>query len=231
MDVPATILAVDDDRRILRLLEITLQAGGYRTTTCMTCADATLQAATMRPDLMVLDLGLPDGEGITVLQTLREWSALPVIILSARNNEEDIVRCLDAGANDYLVKPFRTSELLARVRSALRHAARSETGSTFTFGDVRVDLAARRVEKAGEIVHLTALEYGVLACLVKDAGKILTHGQILQAVWGPSFIEETQYLRVHIAQIRKKLEDDPSAPRLIITETGIGYRLTDVQEE
>ena len=222
-----TVLAVDDEQPILRLLEITLQAQGFKVIGTKTGADGLVQAATARPDLVILDLGLPDAEGIDILRRIREWSTMPVIILSARSSEEDIVRCLSAGADDYLVKPFRTAELVARVQAALRHAGATTTSSALTFGPVRIDFAGRRVERKGEDVHLTAIEYAVFSLLAQNAGRIVTHTQILQKVWGPTFSEETQYLRVYIGQLRKKLEEDPANPRLIVTETGIGYRLKD----
>jgi two-component system KDP operon response regulator KdpE len=224
------VLAVDDEQPILRLLEITLQSQGYKVLGTRTGNEGLVQAATARPDLVILDLGLPDMEGIEVLRRIREWSTMPVIILSARSSEEEIVRCLDAGADDYLVKPFRTAELVARVRTALRHASSPTPASRLSFGQVHLDLAGRRVEKNGEEIHLTAIEYGILALLAQNAGRILTHGQILQKIWGPTFVEETQYLRVYIAQLRRKLEDDPANPRLIVTETGIGYRLREATD-
>jgi two-component system KDP operon response regulator KdpE len=230
MERKMTILTVDDEQPILRLLEITLQSQGFKVIATRTGNDALVQAATGRPDLVILDLGLPDMEGINVLHRIREWSTVPVIILSARSGEEEIVRCLDAGADDYLVKPFRTAELVARVRAALRHASGPTAASRLSFGRVSIELAGRRVEKGGEEVHLTAIEYGIFALLAQNAGRILTHGQILQKIWGPTFIEETQYLRVYVAQLRRKLEEDPANPRLIITETGIGYRLRETAD-
>jgi two-component system KDP operon response regulator KdpE len=222
-----TVLAVDDEQPILRLLEITLQAQGFKVISTKTGADGLVQAATARPDLVILDLGLPDAEGIDILRRIREWSTMPVIILSARSSEEDIVRCLSAGADDYLVKPFRTAELVARVHAALRHAGGPTGSSILSFGSVRFDLAGRRVERNGEDVHLTAIEYAIFSLLAQNAGRILTHNQILEKVWGPTFAGETQYLRVYVGQLRKKLEEDPANPRLIVTETGIGYRLKD----
>jgi two-component system KDP operon response regulator KdpE len=227
MSTPIRILVVDDEQPIVRLLQITLESHGYGVITAATGNDCIVQAATARPELVILDLGLPDMEGIDVLRRLREWATTPVVILSARSSEEEIVRCLDAGADDYLVKPFRTGELVARVRAALRHVSGSPVSSVLSFGAVCIDLGARRVTKEGEDVHLTAIEYSIFALMAKNAGRILTHGQILQQVWGPTFVEETQYLRVYVAQLRKKLENDPSNPRLLVTETGIGYRLNE----
>jgi len=227
MPAQQTILAVDDEKPILRLLEIALQAQGFRVVTARTGEDAMVQCATTRPDLMILDLGLPDMEGIDLLKRIREWSAIPVVVLTARSGEEEIVRCLDAGADDYLVKPFRTSELLARVRTALRHAPGTPASNVMVFDGVKIDFGTRRVTLEGENVHLTAIEYSLLAFLARHAGRVLTHGQILQQIWGPTFVEETQYLRVYIGQLRKKIERDPSSPKLILTETGIGYRMKD----
>ena len=220
-----TVLTVDDEQPIRRLLEITLQAKGFKVVSTGTGKDAIVQAATSRPDLIILDLGLPDTDGIDVLRQIRAWSSIPIIILSARSGEEEIVRCLDAGADDYLVKPFRTAELIARVRAALRHGSAAAESSTLSFGTVTIDLAARRVHRGANDIHLTAIEYAIFSLLAQNAGRILTHGQILQKVWGPTFVEESQYLRVYIAQLRKKLEEDPLNPSLIVTETGIGYRL------
>jgi two-component system, OmpR family, KDP operon response regulator KdpE len=225
METTATVLAVDDDKPILRLLEITLHSEGFRVVTAESGEEAVVQAATSRPDLVILDLGLPDMDGAEVLRRIREWSSVAVLILSARSAESEIVGALDGGADDYLVKPFRTAELLARVRAALRRRAAPAATSVLTFGPVRIDFAARRVEKNGEDVHLTAIEYALFSLLAQNAGKILTHRQILQEVWGPTFDEETQYLRVYVGQLRKKLEPDPASPTLILTETGIGYRL------
>jgi two-component system KDP operon response regulator KdpE len=227
MTTTPTILVVDDDQPILRLLEITLRAQGFTVVTTSTAADAIVQAATARPDLVILDLGLPDAEGIDVLRRIREWSTVPVIILSARSAEAEIVRCLDAGADDYLVKPFRTAELAARVRAAMRHSLSPIQSNIMSFGPVSIDFSGHKVDRNGEDVHLTAIEYAIFSMLAQNAGKILTHGQILQKVWGPTFVEETQYLRVYVAQLRRKLEEDPTSPRLILTETGIGYRLNE----
>ena len=182
-------------------------------------------AASERPELIILDLGLPDVDGLEVLRKIREWSSVPILILSVRSAESDIIACLDTGADDYLVKPFRTGELLARVRTALRHRQATEEKQAFVFHDLSVDLSSRIVKKAGEIVRLTATEYALLALFVKNAGRVLTHRFILEQVWGPAHAEETQYTRVYVGQLRKKIEDDPSNPKLLLTESGIGYRL------
>ena len=220
-----TILIVDDEAQIRRLLEVSLHSADFATHAAASGEEALQMAASVRPDLVILDLGLPDMDGATVLRRLREWSAVPVIILSVRAGERDIIEGLDAGADDYLTKPFRTGELVARVRTALRHVRITDGETVFTSGAIEVDLAARLVKKHGELVKLTPIEYSLLALLVRNAGKVLTQRYILQQIWGPAFEEESQYLRVHIAHLRKKLEENPASPGLIVTESGIGYRL------
>jgi two-component system KDP operon response regulator KdpE len=181
-------------------------------------------AANHPPALILLDLGLPDENGHSVLQKLRLWYTNPIIILSVQKNEEDIVKALDNGANDYLSKPFRTGELLARIRSALRNAATEDGEMVFAYHGLEIDLAARTVKKDKQLVKLTSTEYNLLALLVKNEGKVLTHQYLLRAIWGPGFINQSQYLRVFIAQLRKKIEDDPNRPEFILTESGVGYR-------
>ncbi|HQT91233.1 MAG TPA: response regulator [Candidatus Kryptobacter bacterium] len=219
------ILVIDDEAQIRRLLELTLDSNGYAVRSIGTGKDGIALAASERPEVIILDLGLPDLDGVEVLKKVREWSAVPVLILSVRDSESDIIACLDAGADDYLTKPFRTGELLARVRNALRHRPSSQESPVFVVRDVQVDLAARTVRKGNEIVKLTATEYALLALFVKNAGRVLTHSYILEQVWGPSFAEESQYTRVYVGQLRKKIEDDPADPKIILTESGIGYRL------
>lgn len=220
------ILIIDDEAQIRRFLQISLEASGYRVHEAVTGADGLVQATMTRPELIILDLGLPDQDGLTVLRRLREWTPVPVIVLSVRNNETDKIAALDAGADDYLTKPFGTGELLARIRVALRHAStHAQDSPVFTSGPLTVDLAARTVKLHNEIVRLTSTEYALLRMFVQHAGKVLLHGHLLREIWGPGFIEETQYLRVYIAQLRRKLEDDPANPRLLLTEPGIGYRL------
>ncbi len=225
MSNPAPVLVIDDEAQMRRLLQITLEAAGYRVHVAGTGREGLQQAAMVRPEVVLLDLGLPDEDGVEVLRKIREWATVPVLILSVRSGEQDIVRALDAGADDYLTKPFRTGELLARVRTALRHQPSTGQGESFVVGNLTVDLSARTVKRSGEIVRLTPTEYSLLSLFVRNAGKVLTHRYILQQVWGPAFEEESQYSRVYVGQLRKKLEDDPSDPKLILTESGIGYRL------
>ncbi len=219
------ILIIDDEIQIRRLLELTLEPHDYSLKFALTGNEGMRMAATERPELIILDLGLPDTDGLSVLKAIREWATIPVIILSVRNAEADIVDCLGAGADDYLVKPFRTGELLARVRTALRHRTSLPDKEVFTMQGLTVDLSARLVKKGNEVLKLTATEYSLLALFVKNAGRVLTHRFILEQVWGPTYAEETQYTRIYVAQLRKKIEDDPSKPKMILTESGIGYRL------
>jgi two-component system KDP operon response regulator KdpE len=202
-----------------------MEANGYRVILANDGAEGLRCAATEHPDIILLDLGLPDKDGADVLRDLRQWSKTPVVILSVRNSEEDVIACLDAGANDYLTKPFRSGELLARVRAAIRLHAIPDGEPVVSFWDVRIDLSARVVTKKGVEIHLTSIEYALLTLLGRNVGRVLTHRTILQEVWGPNQADETQYLRVFVGQLRKKIEDDPSHPRIILTETGIGYRL------
>ncbi len=218
------ILIVDDEKQMRRLLQFSLEDAGYQVVTAESGALGMNAALHERPDCMILDLGLPDMDGMTLLVRLREWTSLPVLIVSARGGEADIVHALDAGANDYLVKPFRNSELLARIRVALRSGSDEVGEPVLTFGAIQVDLAARSVRKQGALVKLTATEYTLLAVLARNEGRVLTHRFLMRTVWGPALEEETQYLRVYINQLRKKLEDDPSRPQLILTESGVGYR-------
>ena len=199
---------------------------GYALFEAETGKQGLVEAAVRKPDVVILDLGLPDMDGVAVVGRLREWSQVPVIVLSARAQETDKVAALDAGADDYVTKPFGVGELLARLRVALRRTTRNEEGSqVFELGPLKVDLAARRVQLAGSEVHLTPIEYRLLTVLVKHAGKVLTHRQLLKEVWGPSHIEHSHYLRIYMAQLRKKLEEDPAQPRFLLTEAGVGYRL------
>lgn len=224
---PAAILVVDDERQIRRLLRVTLEAGGYRVLEAETGTLGLQEIAHQAPDGVILDLGLPDLDGTEVIRRLREWSRVPVLVLSVREGEEDKIAALDAGADDYLTKPFGGRELLARVRAILRRAPAANELSVLTLGDIEIDLAARLVRRNGAEVHLTAKEYAFLKLLVQHRGKVVTHRQILREIWGPAAEERTDYLRVHMAHLRQKLEARPDAPRHLRTEAGIGYRLVD----
>lgn len=220
----ATILVIDDEAQIRKLLSITLQSFEYRVMEASTAKEGITVVSSHPPDLVLLDLGLPDQNGHDVLKHLREWYSNPIIILSVQSDEEDIVKALDAGANDYLVKPFRTGELVARIRSALRKSAADENNPLVTYTDLSIDFANRVVRKDNAVIKLTSTEYTLLALMVKNEGKVLTHQYMLNQVWGPSYKSESQYLRVFIAQLRKKIETDPNRPVYIITESGVGYR-------
>jgi len=224
MTSAGTILIVDDEVQIRRLLEITLSASGYKISEAATAKEALTLAATVHPVVVILDLGLPDMDGLVVIKKLREWYQKPIIILSVRNSEEDIIAALDNGANDYLSKPFRTGELLARLRVAIRQGQDASDSACLTFGSLTVDIANHMVRKNNELIKLTSTEYSLLALLAKNEGRVLTHQYILKEVWGMGYVEQTQYLRVFVAQLRKKIEDDPSKPTLLNTESGIGYR-------
>ncbi|MGC2520969.1 MAG: response regulator [Burkholderiales bacterium] len=222
------VLVIEDEPQIRRFLRTSLDAEGFDVEEAGSGKDGLVMAANCRPEVVILDLGLPDMDGVEVIRRLREWCAVPVIVLSARAQEKDKVAALDAGADDYVVKPFGIGELLARLRVALRREAHvGEPGGTSVFeaGDLKLDLAARRVTRSGFEVHLTPTEYRLLAELVKHAGKVLTQRHLLREVWGPGYVERPHYLRVHMANLRQKLEDDPARPRLLRTETGVGYRL------
>jgi two-component system, OmpR family, KDP operon response regulator KdpE len=224
-----TILIIEDEESIRRFLRVSLAASGYRLVESATGRDGLLQAATAQPDLIILDLGLPDMDGIDLTRQIREWSKVPIIIVSARGKEQDKVVALDAGADDYLTKPFGVGELLARLRVALRHRATTQTGDepVFQNGDLKVDLARREVTLAGKPLHLTPNEYRLLSILVQHAGRVLTHRQLLKDVWGPGSSQETHYLRVYMNQLRQKIEADPAQPKFLLTEPGVGYRLAD----
>ena len=220
----AEILIIDDEPQIRKMLEITLQTNGYLSKSAVSAKEGLIMAANHPPELILLDLGLPDESGHGVLQKLRQWYTNPVIILSVQKNEEDIIKALDNGANDYLSKPFRTGELLARIRSALRDSISEEGDTTLNFNDLQIDLSTRTVKKNNQLVKLTSTEYNLLAILIKNEGKVLTHQYLLRAIWGPGFINQSQYLRVFIAQIRKKIEADANRPEYLLTESGVGYR-------
>ena len=219
------ILVVDDEVQILKLLRVALTRHGYHVLEAATGQEGLNLAAIERPDIIILDLGLPDIDGLDIVARIREWSSVPIIILSARGQEHDKVLALDTGADDYLTKPFGMGELLARIRASLRHIAGAENEPVLFFDDLTVDLAHRRVSVKGEEVKLTPTEYDLLKNLSVHAGKVLTHRQLLRTIWGLSYENDTHYLRVYIGHLRKKIEDNPSRPRHIITEPGVGYRL------
>lgn len=223
MDKGPYILVIDDEPQMRKLLHITLQSHGYSLAEAGTAKEGIIIAANHPPDAILLDLGLPDEDGHTVLQQLREWYTSPILILSVQSSEEDIVKALDNGANDYIVKPFRTGELLARIRSALREKT-AESDPAISCGGLEIDLAARAVKKDGALLKLTATEYNLLALMARNEGKVLTHHYLLREVWGPGYITQSQYLRVFMAQLRKKIETDPNRPEILVTESGVGYR-------
>lgn len=218
------ILIIDDELQIRRLLEITLTANGYKVIQSSNGKDGLVDAAAHNPALIILDLGLPDSDGQNVLKKLREWFFKPVIVLSVRKSEDDIIEALDNGANDYLTKPFRTGELLARIRAAIRTGNKKEDAAVLQFDTLTIDVVSHVVRKNNEIVKLTATEFSLLYLLARNSGRVLTHQFILKEIWGYSYLEQTQYLRVFIAQLRKKIEENPAKPALLITESGIGYR-------
>lgn len=224
MNNSAEILIVDDEAQIRKLLEIALESNGYSTIFAVNAKEGIALAANHQPDLIILDLGLPDEDGQVVLKRIREWYTKPILILTVKNAEEEIVTALDNGANDYLVKPFRTQELLARIRTALRNLNQNENEPIIQFGEILIDFTARIVKLKNDILKLTTTEYNLLSILVKNEGRVLTHQYLLKQVWGNSYSDQTQYLRVFVAQLRKKIEEDPNRPKYIITESGVGYR-------
>jgi two-component system KDP operon response regulator KdpE len=224
-DGGARVLVVDDEPQILRGLRVVLRNAGFLVETAATKSDALDAIATRPPEAVVLDLVLPDGSGVEVCEDVRRWSALPIIVLSAVGDEREKVRALNAGADDYITKPFGAEELTARLRAVMRRAGDGGAEPAVKVGDVTIDLAARRVLRGGEEVHLTPIEFDLLRVLAAHRGKLVTHRRLLQEVWGPQYIDETHYLRVHVAHIRAKIEADPSRPRLLVTDPGVGYRL------
>src|SRR5258707_5120734 len=218
-------LIVDDELQIRRLLKISLEANGYHVVEAKTGQDGLTQFATLRPDVLILDLGLPDMDGLEVLKSLRAWSKTPVIILSVRDGDNEKIAALDAGADDYLTKPFSVGELLARLRVAQRHAQPLPDAAVFQVDALTVDLAHRAVTVQDQPIKLTPAEYALLRLLIQHAGQVLTHRQLLREVWGPEYVDETHYLRVYMAQLRQKLEADPARPKILLTEPGVGYRL------
>jgi two-component system KDP operon response regulator KdpE len=222
------ILLIEDEPQMLRFLRASLSTHGYRIVETTTAEEGLAQAASRNPDVVLLDLGLPDMDGLEVMRRLREWTRTPVIVISARGQDEDKINALDAGADDYLTKPFSVGELLARIRVAIRHVAEIASDKpepSFELDALRVDLAKRQVFVRGSEVHLTPTEYKLLSVLVRHAGRVVTHRQLLRDVWGPPYVEHTQYLRVYMGQLRHKLEPDPAHPRFLANEPGVGYRL------
>jgi two-component system KDP operon response regulator KdpE len=226
----AEILIIDDEAQIRKLLEITLQSNNYIVNQADNAKNGLITAENHPPDMIILDLGLPDEDGQSLLQKIREWYTNPVLILSVKDTEEEIIKALDNGANDYLVKPFRTGELLARIRSALRNSVSEEGVTTINCGEIVIDLEARSIKKNNELIKLTATEYRLLSLFAKNEGKVLTHQYLLREVWGPGYVNQSQYLRVFIAQLRKKIENDANRPEYITTESGIGYRFISKQD-
>ena len=227
----AEILIIDDEEQIRKMLEITLTSNNYIVTEAATGNEGLIRASNHPPDLILLDLGLPDKDGMMILKELRGWHTGPIIILSVQSHEEIIIQALDKGANDYLSKPFRTGELLARIRSALRSSVTEDNDAVINSDDLQIDLLTRAVKKNGKLVKLTNTEYSLLSLFARNDGKVLTHQYLLRAVWGPGFINQSQYLRVFIAQIRKKIENDPNRPEYLRTESGVGYRFVSRQED
>lgn len=226
-ELTSTALLVEDEPQIRRFVRSALEEAGWQVFEAETLRRGLIDAGTRKPDLVILDLGLPDGDGVDFILDVRQWSAVPIIVLSARTHEADKIRALDAGADDYLSKPFGVGELLARVRSALRRLRQpgAHASGVIEFGDVRVDIKARLVTKANQLVRLTPKEYRLLAVLVANAGRVVSNPQLLREAWGPSHAESSHYLRVYMGHLRQKLEDDPAQPRYFLTETGVGYRL------
>ncbi len=221
------VLVVDDEPQIVRGLRVVLRNAGFRVDSAGTKEEALDALAHRPPDAVLLDLVLPDGSGVDVCRQVREWSSVPIVVVSAVGDEREKVRALDAGADDYVTKPFGSDELAARLRAVLRRTADGGNGPAVQIGDLLVDLADRRVKRADEDVHLTPIEFDLLRVLAQNRGRLVTHRQLLQEVWGPSYEDETHYLRVHIAHIRAKIEPDPARPQYVITEPGVGYRLLD----
>ncbi|EOI5728551.1 two-component system response regulator KdpE [Cronobacter malonaticus] len=220
-----SVLIVEDEKEIRRFLRTALESEGLRVYDAETLQRGLIEAATRKPDLVILDLGLPDGDGIDFIRDYRQWSQTPVIVLSARSDEQDKIAALDAGADDFLAKPFGIGELQARLRVALRrHGAASQSDPVVHFSDITVDLAARRITRGAEEIHLTPIEFRLLGVLLNNPGKVLTQRQLLSQVWGPNAVEHSHYLRIYMGHLRQKLESDPARPRHLLTETGIGYR-------
>ncbi len=224
------VLVVEDEPQMRRFIRATLESHGYRLLEAETASEALMMATTHNPELILLDLGLPDGDGIEITRRIREWSRTPIIVISARGREDDKVSALDGGADDYLTKPFGVNELLARMRVALRHsqtATSANVAQVMEFGELKIDLSRREVSRGANPIHLTPIEYKLLVYLAQHAGKVLTHQQILKEVWGPVYANQAHYVRVHMAELRKKVEPNPARPQWLVTEPGVGYRLRD----
>lgn len=226
----ASVLVVEDEPQMRKFIRASLSSHGYRVLEAERASEAVSMITSHNPEIVLLDLGLPDGDGIELTRQLREWSRVPIVVLSARGREDDKVAALDAGADDYLTKPFGVNELLARMRVALRHSQTTigaAAPQVLEFGEVKIDLVRREVFRADEEIHLTPIEYKLLVLFAKNAGKVLTHRQILKEIWGPTYANQTHYVRVHMAELRKKVEANPARPKLLVTEPGVGYRLRD----
>jgi two-component system KDP operon response regulator KdpE len=222
------VLVIDDEAQIRRMLRLSLEAHGFHVKEATTSQEGLQQTSLSRPDLIILDLNLPDKSGLETLKDLRGWTKTPVIVLSVRNSEQDKIELLDSGADDYLTKPFSMGELLARIRAALRHTAPGTSSGIFTCGDLSIDFSRRKVTRNNEEIKLTPTEYTLLKLLASNAGKVMTHNQITDELWGLGSQPDTSYLRVYVLQLRKKIEKDPSSPKILITEPGVGYRLMDI---
>lgn len=225
MSITENILVIDDEIQIRRLLKITLENSGYKVYEAENARNGLMEIANCRPSLILLDLGLPDEDGLRLLKKIRDFSETPIIILSVRNSENDVITALDFGADDYITKPFNTGELLARIRACLRHFQPEQREPIYKIGNIEIDFSLREVKKKGQVVKLTSTEFSILALFVRNEGKVLTHNYFLKEIWGKQYSDETQYLRVFVAQLRKKLEDNPSRPKMFITESGVGYRM------
>ncbi len=230
MTIKNTIVIIDDEPQIRKVLTIALESADFKIVEAENGNDGIVQTATNHPQLVILDLGLPDRDGLSVIKELRTWTEVPIIVLSVRNSEEDIVKALDMGADDYLTKPFNTSELLARIRANIRRVQQASDGEIFTNGNLSIDFSSRIVKKGNKEIELTNTEYLLLTLLAKNIGKVLTHNYLLKQIWGPNSIENTQYLRVFIGQLRKKIEEEYSRPQILVTESGVGYRMKRLKE-
>lgn len=230
MTIKNTIVIIDDESQIRKVLTIALESADFKVVEAGNGNDGIVQTATNHPQLVILDLGLPDRDGLSVIKELRTWTEVPIIVLSVRNSEEDIVKALDMGADDYLTKPFNTSELLARIRANIRRVQQASDGEIFTNGNLSIDFSSRIVKKGNKEIELTNTEYLLLSLLAKNIGKVLTHNYLLKQIWGPGSVENTQYLRVFIGQLRKKIEEEYSRPQMIVTESGVGYRMKHLKE-